>query len=319
MQQNLGKEWGPQVWSTMTDSLPNQHFIHSAQCSAKRANKDRKRKATEEAKEQRRRSKYSRIDDTAIARKSYRRDDNVLEPNEVTGDIPQEYLDELKKSFYETKVVVTQQQSGIIERSTRGQAKSEQWHSERRKRLTASKVGGIAKMKSNTKRSKKVKELLYSTFRGNKATHYGMDMEKVAQKEYITEQQQKKEVGLTVDDAGLFVCPTHPWLAASPDGLVQDPHNSTHPLGLSEIKTPYTMRHKTLAEACTTSAFYLEQKHKVGKTTYRLKRRHDYYYQVQCQLHCTNLQWCDFVLRTEKELHTERIERDKPWWDGQLP
>ena len=37
-------------------------------------------------------------------------------------------------------------------------------------RITASCVGGIAKMRKTTKRSKKVEELLYSTFR---ATIYG--------------------------------------------------------------------------------------------------------------------------------------------------
>ena len=44
---------------------------------------------------------------------------------------------------------------------------------ERRKRLTASNVGSIAKMRKTTKRSNKVKGLLYSSFRGNVATLYG--------------------------------------------------------------------------------------------------------------------------------------------------
>ena len=62
-----------------------------------------------------------------------------------------------------------------LERRTRKQAESEEWKSERRKRLTASRMGGIAKMRKTTKRSNTVRDLLYSTFRGNKATRYGME------------------------------------------------------------------------------------------------------------------------------------------------
>ena len=37
LQQNLGKEWGPKVWSNMTGSPLNQHFIDTAECFAKKA------------------------------------------------------------------------------------------------------------------------------------------------------------------------------------------------------------------------------------------------------------------------------------------
>ena len=58
---------------------------------------------------------------------------------------------------------------------------------------------------------------------------------------------------------------------------------------------------------------------KIGdKLTFQPKRQHDYYYQVQCQLYCCDLEWCDFVVRTEKELHVERIYRDRKWWASQL-
>ena len=61
----------------------------------------------------------------------------------------------------------------MIERETRDQADNLKWLAERRQRLTASKVGGIAKMRKTTKTANKVKELLYSKFKGNKATDYG--------------------------------------------------------------------------------------------------------------------------------------------------
>ena len=74
------------------------------------------------------------------------------------------------------------------------------------------------------------------------------------------------------------------------------------------------MREKTLAEACQMATFCLED----NKNKLALKRRHDYYYQIQCQLHCADCNWCDLVVKTEQDIHIERIYRDKKWWGLQL-
>ena len=37
-------------------------------------------------------------------------------------------------------------------------------------------------------------------------------------------------------------------------------------------------------------------------------------------IYCADIkEWCDFVLRTEKELHIERIPRNHSWWGQQMP
>ena len=36
------------------------------------------------------------------------------------------------------------------------------------------------------------------------------------------------------------------------------------------------------------------------------------------QLDCTDRDWCDFVLRTDKDIHIQRIQRDKKWWGLQM-
>ena len=51
---------------------------------------------------------------------------------------------------------------------------------------------------------------------------------------------------------------------------------------------------------------------------YELKRRHDYYYQIQCQMYCCKREWCDFIVRTNKDVHVERIQRDHIWWEQQM-
>ena len=167
LRQNLGREWGPQAWKQMTNTSPNKVFTDTAEHSAKILSKDRKRKATDEAKEQRRKSKYSKIDDTVAARKAYSRHDEGVTLDQVSDNISRRRLNELKSSFYETKVKVTLEEAGKIEEQTREQAENDEWKYERWKRITASRAGGIAKMKATTKRSRKVKDLLYSTFRGN--------------------------------------------------------------------------------------------------------------------------------------------------------
>ena len=46
-------------------------------------------------------------------------------------------------------------------------------------------VGEICKMRKDTRRSKKVKVLLYFRFKGNIATQHGTQMENIAQEAYI--------------------------------------------------------------------------------------------------------------------------------------
>ena len=169
-------------------------------------------------------------------------------------------------------MVITEERRREIERSTRGQAESEQWMVERRKRLTASKVGSIAKMRKTTKRSSKVKIYCIVVLEAMKPLGTAWQLRR----------KQDKTISLT-----LFVSLIDPWLAVSPDGIICDPRDSAHILGVVEIRCPFG---KMLAEACQTATFCLED----TQNKYTLKHRHDYYYQIQCQLYCVDCNWCDF-------------------------
>ena len=93
-------------------------------------------------------------------------------------------------------------------------------------------------------------------------------------------------------------------------------NDASEHLGLVEIKNPFSLQSKTLMEVTLKSAFCLERD---GTTnSFRLKPRHDYYHQVQTQLYCTRRHWCDFVVRTNKELFVERIYKDQSWLDTNL-
>lgn len=46
----------------------------------------------------------------------------------------------------------------------------------------------------------------------------------------------------------------------------------------------------------------------------RLKRNHEYYYQVQGQLNITKMEKCYFIVHAEKWLEHEEIMRDENFW-----
>lgn len=314
LKHNLGLPWGPRMYTCMT-SKENSVYEATTELSIKNANRDRKRKGTDLAKENRRKNKYSKTDNSVAARKAYSRHEGI-QPDEASEDISKEHLGELKDSFYKTKVVLTPEEAKDLEVQTQNQADSELWIQERKKRITASNVGGICKMMKKTKRSKKVEALLYSRFKGNIATQYGRQREESSRQKYIAYQHTHGHPNLSTQATGLVVSPHAPWLGASPDDRVLDP-DSAIPHGLAEYKNPYTAREFSISEACEKlTSFYLE-KITTDPVTYKLKKRHNYHFQVQCQLFCDEKEWCDFVVNTEVDIHVERIYFDQKWWDDQ--
>ena len=154
----------------------------------------------------------------------------------------------MKENYFKAQKAVMKQKAVAIEEATRDQAGSYLWKKKRMKRITASKVGSITKIKKTTKRSNRVKEILYHTFHGNEATRYGILMEDVARMDYITYQREKKSSTMSVTNCGLFVSIDNPWLASSTDGLIQDPTEPT--VGLLELENPHSKWNMTLSEAC---------------------------------------------------------------------
>src|SRR6218665_501232 len=102
---------------------------------------------------------------------------------------------------------------------------------------------------------------------------------------------------------GIVVSPYVPWIAASPDRKVYCPGRQPS-FGLLEIKCPQNDElHKVE---------YLE----MHDGSLKLKRAHNYYYQIQCQLAVTGLQWCDFIVYLNNGLlHMETIFFDEHCWN----
>ena len=111
----------------MTGSPANEFFINAADSSAKRAKLDREWKSTEKSQACRRRNTYSQRDDSIAACKAYSRHDGLIEPDDIVDDISPECLNDLKRTFYTTQVVVSAQDRTIIEQLTREQSGCTVW------------------------------------------------------------------------------------------------------------------------------------------------------------------------------------------------
>lgn len=123
-----------------------------------------------------------------------------------------------------------------LERNTVGQSRNPLWKQERSLRLTASHFGRVCKLQAKTSCVNTVKEILYSTFTGNRATHYGLEHEPIAIKEF------ESEYNLEVRECGLFIDQEHPFLAASPDEPVNED-------AIIEVKCPLVIEKIPLGEA----------------------------------------------------------------------
>ena len=89
---------------------------------------------------------------------------------------------------------------------------------------------------------------------------------------------------------GLIVHPSKGFLAASPDGIVED--TNIHGTGLLEIKCPYSKRNSRIKGACADGGFFCT----MNSSKLQLKRHHNYYHQVQLQLYLychPDAAWCD--------------------------
>ena len=316
LRQNLGPDWGPNAWEKITGEKANPVYRAVSKERCILVERDRKRKATDQAKMSRLNSTCQKTTDNSVqARRDYARHDGGISVLDVASDVPQNILEDLMKKYYETNVQVSSSKAKELESATITQGEGDDtvsniWKAERRKRITSSIIGQIAKRRSKTKVEKLVKYKLYSTFRGNTATRWGHEHEKHARQKYL-DQLRTTSPSATCKDSGLVIHRKHHWLAASPDGLVNDP-SATPTTGLVEIKNPFKFKDSTIIEAAEASDFFL----KIDKNkTVHLKKTHNYYYQVQGAMFCTETLWCDFVVCTTKDIVVQRIPYDKQFWE----
>eukprot|EP00102_Acyrthosiphon_pisum_P023108 XP_016660318.1 PREDICTED: uncharacterized protein LOC100573605 isoform X2 [Acyrthosiphon pisum] len=192
-----------------------------------------------------------------------------------------------------------------LEKDTREQAKSPLWFSERKKRITSSKVGKICKMRPHTSCKKTVHELLYGELNYKiKSIEYGRMMETVAKQKF------EEIFKIIIEPVGLCVDENDPYIAASPDGLIEDD-------SIIEIKCPFSaITEVNMLEAVKNGKVSFCQIDKEKCVT--LKTNHDYYYQIQTQLHVTKRTKCYFFIFTDNWSYNIIISYDVNFWNTKI-
>ncbi|XP_065892315.1 uncharacterized protein [Dysidea avara] len=204
------------------------------------------------------------------------------------------------RNFYEEHVCISPTEAIEIEAMTRKQSFSDLWHQERTFRISAS----IMKTVCHRKRDTDIKFFLTGKLCpkaiNSAAINYGNINEDTAIRSYI-DYQEKRGLQLTVHKCGLHINPSVPWLAATPDSIVEIGQD----MGYLEVKCPYVCKTKPIAEAALQQFSFCLQS---NNGMLQLKKKHQYFFQVQTQLFVTQLPWCNFVLWAPNDaVYVERI------------
>lgn len=253
--------------------------------------------------------RYGSSTDTSIAaRRAYG-------PNSVQPMLPAKEVETLCKEF-KSDLCLSEKKITEIEQQTRKQSNDNTglWQYLRRCRLTASNFGMICKRRKSTPVANTVKTLLYRSPSSNVSSlRWGRENENNARESYEHEMEKKKSP-VFITRAGLVISQEWGFLGCSPDDWVEDKVTSEN--GVAEYKCPYSARDITPQEACTAikGFFCMLQDGNV-----KLKKTHNYYYQVQGVMGITGKKWCDFVVWTTKGISIERINYDPTFWMHMVP
>ena len=227
---------------------------------------------------------------------------HILEENWKVEDVAEE---ELRKRCNDilSRLKTSADQQAMIERATRGQGSNPEWRKERCERLTASNFGRVAKMRPHTSCHQTVVNILYPDCLDNvEAIRYGRENEPRA---IETLNSLLEFEGRKVEECGLFVDIEKGFLAGTPDGVVGD-------TCLVEVKCPMKCLESGMEQlAVTDPNFCLE----VFQGELRLKRKHNYFYQIQGQLRVANRASCYFLVWSPTEHHLEVIDFEPDFWE----
>ncbi|CAN8002839.1 unnamed protein product, partial [Ixodes pacificus] len=228
----------------------------------------------------------------------------VLFTSSNTYQLETEFLSATKTSLLQS-LVLTPEEARQLEKDSRQQAKSATWKAARTNRFTASSFGTVATRESwtNVGLRNLTEERDLSRVR---AVKHGVTHEPHAVRNYERALRCRGH-SIQTTCCGIMVDPSLPWLGASPDRLVYDPKEPV-PHGVLEVKCPYTMYHSADPDSQT---FYMV---KDDSGTYRLRRDHNYYYQLLGQMALSGLMWGDFVVYCKKFLIVERIRFSLSDW-----
>lgn len=199
------------------------------------------------------------------------------------------FLEEMKVTKIETHEIKR------LERQTVTQNKSKVWKEERCKRLCSSNFGRICKSTVRADKKKLARNLMITIKLRTAPIVHGQKYEGLAISNFM------RETGCKVEKWGMFVSKETPFLAASPEGIITNDNGQSL---LVEVKYPYTAKDKNISHKTVP---YLDEK---PDGSLDLNKNHNYYYQIQGQLYCTNKNKCKLIVFTLCDTKYISVERD---------
>lgn len=222
--------------------------------------------------------------------------ENVLNSSEFRNskNSVQMLSDICKLSFEQVKDIASK---------TIGQSANVKWCLSRKFRLTSSNFHKIIKsVKSNRYPNSLFKGLLGKYFvNGVKSIEWGKTHESIAIEEF------EKANNSIVTKTGIWLHESG-FLGASPDGLLFD-ENSSYCI---EVKCPYKFRNEDLKIALSNSKDYIIY-FDINKNDFVLNSNHEYYDQIQGQMHMTKMSSAILIIWTTKSLVAFKMYKDPNW------
>lgn len=205
-------------------------------------------------------------------------------------------------------IEVTKEEIMNVETSTRKQSEEKLWYEFRAGRVTASKMKAVCHTDFTNPSKSLIKSVCYPA--RNKfttaATKWGTANELVAKTKLISVlNTNETHDNMQFEESGLHISLEHPYIAASPDGIVSCDCCGK---GCIEIKCPFSLKDKPITEECEFLRIAEDGELHLDET-------HQYYYQVQTQMGVTKTEYCYFVVWTEKDIHIEQILFDVDFYN----
>lgn len=187
----------------------------------------------------------------------------------------------------------------IVEK-TKGQHETRMWFDVRQPRITASKSKRCL-LRPTTSPTKAVSEVLYPKQVQTNAMKDGIESESSIIQTF------EHETGNKVLKSGFFISDTHPFLGASPDGLVDEDK-------IVEVKKIVLKEGESLEDGMCRLGIYKRFEQQLV-----LNNNHKYYYQIQQQLFCAKRSICYFIVSSARGTHRDTVQFDSAFWENILP
>lgn len=274
---------GPNYYRVMNNALKISTVSQFTEQYIKKKQQIKERYTKLSAERKSRRQEMRKKMEVSLPDKDYGATDSVPDMTE------EQYV--AAKSEFLIKLKKTKEQIANIEMNTRNQTSSLLWLEERQIRLTASNFGKICKLRPSTNSTSTIQNLIYSKFCGNDSTNYGKISEPFALEAF------EKTYNVKVNNCGLFIDEINYFLGATPDGLVGDD-------AIIEIKCPASIKNISPLEGIITKKINFAT---IENEKLKLKRNHNYYFQVQGQLQITKRKICYFIVWSSQGCLIEKV------------